>query len=167
MQYKLSHNIETGLDTFWSLFLDPEFNRKLYLEHLKFTEYNVLEDSVANDGTRVRRVQCLPKIDIPPAAKAFFGNSAGYTEVGRFDPVARRYAMEVSPAFGGDKVKMSGQIWAEPVGPRQVTRHVTGEVTVKIFGLSKLIEKVTQQQSHDTYQKSAEFTNHWIEAKGL
>jgi hypothetical protein len=167
MEYSLSHTIETGLDTFWSLFLDPEFNRKLYLEHLKFTEYNVLEDNVASDGSRVRRVQCLPKIDIPPAAKAFFGNSAGYTEVGRFDPVARRYSMEVSPAFGGDKVKMRGQIWAEPAGPKQVTRYVTGEVTVKIFGLSKLIEKVTQQQSRDTYQQSADFTNRWLQERGL
>jgi hypothetical protein len=168
MHYELSHTINTDPETFWSkLFFDPELNRTLYVEELKFTSYKVLEDHTAPDGSRSRRLECVPKIDVPAAARAFFGNSAGYTEIGRFDPTARRYFMDVIPAFGADKIQMKMQIWVEPIGPKQITRHIAGDATVKIFGLSRLIESVTQQQSRDTYSRAAEVMNRWIAQKGL
>ena len=83
MRYTQDHLIETDVEKFWELFFDPEFNRALYLDHLKFTTFHVVEDVKAADGSRQRRIECVPKIDVPAPARAFFGNSAGYTEVGR------------------------------------------------------------------------------------
>lgn len=106
------------------------------------------------------------KIDIPPAARAFFGNSAGYTEVGRFDPLTRRYHLNAIPAFGADRIKLTSEIWADSVGPGRIERHVIGEAIVNIFGLSKLIEGVTRQQTRDQYGQAAEFMNRWVHKKG-
>ena len=67
MHYSHRHTIESDVETFWKLFFDPDFNRALYLEHLKFTTYRVLEDQLAPDGTRQRRIEC---VDDAPAQVA-------------------------------------------------------------------------------------------------
>ena len=87
MRYTIKHTIETDIDTFWNLFFDSEFNRALFVDELGFTTYQVLEDSRDPDGVVRRRLECTPKIELPAPARKIFGNSAGYTEVGRFDPV--------------------------------------------------------------------------------
>jgi hypothetical protein len=44
-----------------------------------------------------------------------------------FDPQARRYYLNAIPGFGADRIKMTNEIWTEPVGSNRIERHVSGE----------------------------------------
>lgn len=169
MRYTIKHTIETDLETFWSkLFFDPEFNRSMFLDHLGFTSYRVLEDRTDPDGTRHRRVESTPKVELPAPARKLFGDNLSYTEVGRFDPSTKHYFVDaLPPKVAGDKVKTTSEIWAEPVSDKRIERIVTVDCSVKVFGLGTLLEGIIEQQTRDNYAKAAEYTNRWIREKGL
>ncbi|MET0386753.1 MAG: DUF2505 domain-containing protein [Polyangiales bacterium] len=168
MRYTIKHTIETDVDTYWSkLFFDAEFNRSMFVDHLGFTSYQVLEDRTDPDGTRHRKVEATPKIELPAAARKIFGDSFGYTEVGRFDPTARRYFIQVLPKVGGDKIKTTAEIWFEPVGDKRCERVVSIDTSVKVFGLGTLLEGFIEQQTRDSYARGADYTNRWIKEKGI
>ena len=168
MRYTIKHTIETDLETFWSkLFFDAEFNRAMFVEGLQFTTYEVLEDAHDPDGTVRKRVECSPKIELPAAARKIFGNSVGYTEIGRYDPKLKKYFADVVPKVAADKVKTTSETWAEARGDKRCERIVQVDTTVKVFGLGTLLEGFIEQQTREQYAKSAEFTNRWIRDKGL
>jgi len=168
VRYTIKHTIETDIDTFWNkVFFDPEFNRSMFVDHLGFTTFNILEDRTDPDGTRHRRVECTPKVEMPAAARKIFGDSFGYTEVGHFDPVAKRYHVQVLPKVGADKSKTTTEIWAEARGEKRLERIVTVDNSIKVFGLGTLLEGFVEQQTRDSYAKAAEFTNRWLKEKGL
>lgn len=168
MRYTIKHTIETDIDTFWGkVFLDAEFNRTLFLDFLGFTTYRVLEERTEPNGVIHRRVECVPKVELPAAARKLFGDNVGFTEVGTFDPATKRYHVDVLPNFGGDKIKTTTDIWTEPLSEKRCERVVSVDTTVKVFGLGTLLEGVIEQQTRDSYARGAEFTNRWIREKGL
>lgn len=174
MRYTIKHLIDTDIDTFWNkVFFDPEFNRALFIEALGFTTYNVLEDKRDADGTIHRRIECVPKVELPAAARKIFGHSAGYTEIGTFDPKTRKYTVDVIANMAADKIKTKSEIWVEPratpgtLGDKRVERVVTVDNTVKVFGLGTLLEGFIEQQTRDSYNRGADFTNRWIKEHSL
>jgi hypothetical protein len=168
VRYTIKHTIETDVDTFWEkLFKDAEFNRAMFVEGLRFITYNVLEDVQEPDGTVRKRVECAPKIELPAPARKIFGDTAGYTEIGRFDPKQRKYFADVIPKVAADKIKTSSELWVEPRGDKRCERLVVVDNSVKVFGLGTLLEGFIEQQTRDQYSKSADFTNRWIREKGL
>jgi hypothetical protein len=168
VRYTIKHTIETDIDTFWNkVFFEPEFNRRLFIEHLGFTSYQVLEDRTDPDGVRHRRVDCVPKIELPAPARKVFGDNLGFVEVGRYDPAVKRYYVQVLPKTGGDKIKTTTEIWAEPLGDKRIERVVSIDSSVKIFGIGTLIEGFIEQQTRDSYARGAEYTNRFIREQGL
>lgn len=171
MRYTIKNTIETDIDTFWNkVFFDAEFNRALFVECLGFTTYNVLEDKREADGTIRRRIECVPKVELPAAARKIFGQSAGYTEVGVFDPKTRKYTVDAIANMAADKIKTKSEIWVEPrgnPGDKRIERVVTVDNTVKVFGLGTLLEGFIEQQTRDSYNRGADFTNRWIKERGL
>jgi hypothetical protein len=149
------------------VFFDAEFNRGLFVDCLGFTTYDVLEDRKDPDGTVHKRVQCVPKVELPAAAKKIFGSGAGYTEVGRFDPITKKYSVDVIANVAADKIKTKSEIWVEPRGEKKVERFVMVDNTVKVFGLGTLLEGFIEQQTRDSYNRGADFTNRWIKDHGL
>ena len=168
MRYTIKHTIETDVETYMSkLFFDAEFNRAMFVEGLNFTHYQVLEDVREPDGTVRKRVEATPKIELPAAARKIFGNSVGYTEIGRYDPALKKYFADVVPKVAADKVKTTSEIWAEARGDKRCERIAQLDTTVKVFGLGTLLEGFIEQQTREQYAKAAEFTNRWIRDKGL
>jgi hypothetical protein len=167
VRYTIKNFIDTDVDTFWNqLFFNAEFNRTLFMDHLGFKSYQVVEERKDPDGVVHRRVECLPNIEMPAAAQKIFG-SAGYTEIGRYDPAQRKYFVEVIPKMAADRVKTKSELWVEPRGEKRCERVVTVDNTVRVFGLGTLIEGYIEQQTRDSYGRGAEFTNRWIREKGL
>jgi len=168
VRYTIKHTIETDVDTFWNkLFFDAEFNRALFTEGLRFVTYNVLEEVREPSGVVRKRVECTPKIDLPAPARKIFGDTAGYVEIGRYDPTQKKYFADVVPNVATEKIKTTSETWAEPRGDKRCERIVMVDTTVKAFGLGTILEGFIEQQSRDQYSKAAEFTNRWIREKGL
>ena len=168
MRYTIKHTIDIDAETYMTkLLFDPELNRRLFLEHLGFTQYRVLEERTDPDGVIHRKVEAAPKLEMPAPARKLFGETFGYTEVGRYDPKVKRYYVQITPKMGGDKVKNTVEIWAEPLDAKRCERVVSVDNSVKVFGLGTLIEGFVEQQTRDSYAKAAEFTNRFIREKGL
>ena len=168
MRYTIKHTIETDVDTYMTkLLFDAEMNRRLYVEQLGFTTYRLLEERTDPDGVIHRKVEATPKLELPAPARKIFGDNLGYTEIGRYDPKAKRYYVQVAPKMGAEKIKTTVEIWAEPLDGKRCERIVSVDNTVKVFGLGTLIEGFVEQQTRDNYAKAAEFTNRYIREKGL
>jgi Protein of unknown function (DUF2505) len=167
VRYTIKHTIETDVDTFWKLFLDAEFNRSLCVDGLQFTVYHVLEDIREPSGAARKRIECSPKIELPAPARKIFGETIGYTEIGRFDPTQKKYFADVVPKVAAEKVKTTSETWAESRGDKRCERLVQVDTTVKVFGLGGLLEGFIEQQTRDQYAKAAEYMNRWIRDKGL
>jgi len=168
VRYTIKHTIETDSDTFWNkVFFNPEFNKRLFIEHLGFTSYQILEERTDPDGVAHRRVECVPKVELPAPARKVLGDNLGFIEVGRFDPAVRRYYVQVIPKTGGDKIKTTTEIWTEPLGDKRCERVVSVDSSVKIFGIGTLIEGFIEQQTRDSYAKAADYTNSWLHDNNL
>ena len=168
MRYTIRHTFNTDADTFWGkIFFDPDYNETLFLKHLGFTSYKLLELDKQADGSIKRRVECTPKVEIPAAVKKVIGDTASYVETGRFDPKTKRFSVEVQPRVAADRIKTKVSMWVEPRGDKQVERVVEVDSTVKVFGVGGVIEKLIENATRTSYDQAAAFTNQWIASKGL
>jgi hypothetical protein len=167
MKVTISHDFAIDPDTFWSkIFFDTDFNRALYIDHLGFPEWQVVEERDA--GTEiVRRVRVTPKQDAPAVIKKLAGNSFSYTEEGRYDKAAKRYRFRVVPSAMADKFRTEGELRAEPLGEKQMRRVVEMTIDVKIALVGGTVESFVQKQTQESYAQAAAFTNRWIKDKGL
>lgn len=167
MQYRISHQLNTDVETFWRMFFEDAFNEALYRDHLKFSVFRVLSSETAADGTVRRRVESAPPVELPAAAKKVLGDATSYVEEGTFDPQRKRYTVDVIPAAAADKIKTRAELWVEARGDKRCERVVEVSNEVKIFGIGKMLEKFIEQQTRKTYDEAAAFTNRWIADKGL
>ena len=76
---KMSHEINCDEDTFWKLFLDKEFNEKLYRDGLGFPEFSVLEQR-ETDTQILRKAAGQPKMNMPGPVAKLLGNNFRYVE---------------------------------------------------------------------------------------
>lgn len=168
MRYTIRHTFNTDQDTFWNkVFFDKAYNEALFKQHLKFRQYDLLSLDNRPDGNVERKVLCVPNVEIPAAARKILGETAGYTEVGRFDAKTKRFSADVIPKVGADTIKTKVTMWVEPRGDKKVERVCEVDNTVKVFGLGKVLEAFIEKQTRDSYDAAAEFTNRWIADKGL
>jgi len=168
VRYTIRHIFNTSEDTFWDkVFFDTEYNETLFRKHLGFQQYQLLALDTRPDGSVERKVLGVPNVEIPAAARKFLGDTAGYTELGRFDPKTKRFTADVIPKVGADTIKTKVTMWVEPRGERRIARLCEVDNTVKVFGLGKMLEGFIEKQTRASYDAAAEFTNRWLAEKGL
>lgn len=165
----LRHEIDTDEDTFWSkIVFDEGFNKKLYLDELKFPQWKLLE--MKDDDAKIsRRVLVEPATnDLPgPLKKALGGDALAYTEDGTFDKKSKRYTFKVIPSLMPDKTKVSGELWVEKVGDKKIRRMCRIAVEVKVFVVGSMIEDRILKDLQSSYDQSTTATNKHIKEQGL
>lgn len=168
MQFTVRHIYETDSDTHWNkIFFDEEYNRALFLDHLKFTECRILSFKREDDGTIRRRLEIAPRVEIPKAIKKVLGDSANYVEEGSFDPINKKWNFAIIPHVASKKIETRGELWIEARGEKRVERICVVNTEVKVFGIGKLVEEMIEKQTRASYDQAAAFTNKWINEKGL
>lgn len=162
--FTVRHTFEgVDVDTFWEkIFFDQEFNRRLYLDELKFETYEVVEQQSEPNGVVTRRVRQTPRSDAPAVVKKLVGDSVSYIEEGRFDPQTKRWRYSITPSKMADKIRIGGEFWVEPKGENAVERVCTVDLEVKVFGVGKTVEGFIEKQTKDSYEKAASFTQRYI-----
>jgi hypothetical protein len=168
MKFTVKHTLDIGADAFWKkLFFDAEYNRRLFLEALKFQEWQVLEEKDLGGGAIQRKVRQTPQVAVPSILKKVVGDSFYYTEEGRFDPERKRWSYRIVPSKLADKILTSGEFWVEPLGDKKVQRFCTVDLEIKIFGVGGAAESFVEKQTREIYDQAAAFTNRYIQEKGL
>src|SRR5690606_2606171 len=164
----LEHTYGCSEDTVWNqVFLGEDYNRRLYLEGLRFHEWREIERQDQGEALR-RTVEVVPRIgDLPGPLKKVVGDGIRYKEIGNYDKNRRRYRIEVVPSSLADKLSVTGELFTEPLGEARCRRVFQGDVTAKIFGIGGMLEKRLIEDMQKSYARGAEFTNGYIREKGL
>jgi hypothetical protein len=163
---RIEHTYEVSEDTFWNeFFLDEEYNRRLYLEALKFHAYAVSKQDESGDEVR-RTLEVTPKLgDLPGPMKKVLGDNMSYREEGVYDRGKRRYRVNIVPASLAGKIKVTGEMYTEPLGEKQCRRVFEANVEVKVLGLGKMMEKRIITDLEKSYAVGARFTNEYAKEK--
>jgi hypothetical protein len=163
----LRHDMSCDADTYWEkCVLTEDYNKRLFLEGLKFQKYELLEQK-DNGDTVTRRVKAEPEAaNLPAVMKKVVGDSLGYTEEGSYDRKTKVYTFRTIPAAFPDKVKIKGTMRCEPTGEKKVVRVVEIDVDVKIFAVGGMIEERIVADIKQSYGKAADFTNVYVKEKG-
>jgi hypothetical protein len=164
---RIEHLIQCSDDTFWKLFFDAEFNRKLFYDELGFEAWKLV--SLEDGESRIDRVvDVIPKMgDLPGPLKKLLEGGAGYRETASFDKAAKRMKIVVEPNSLQGKLHITGLLYTQPSGDGKCRRVYESNVVAKIFGLGGMIESRIQSDVKASHEKAAEFTNRWVKEKGL
>jgi hypothetical protein len=164
----LRHEFDCDEDTYWEkVFFDPEFNRRLYLDALKFPAYKLID--LKDDGSRRTRVVHIdpPLGNLPPPMKKIVGDKLSYVEEGLFDRKTKRYSFRSTPSVMADKTKNSGELRCENLGEKKIARVARITVEVKVFMIGGMIEEKILGDLRHSYEEAAKFTRGYLKEKGL
>lgn len=159
---KLSHEIHCDEETFWKLFLDREYNEKLYKEGLQFPDWSILEQTETDTEIR-RTTKGRPKIaNVPGPVAKILGDGFGYTETGSMKKGERVWHYKLVPSTMPDKIRQEGTVRTEVAGPGKIRRVVELVLEVKIFGIGGMVESTTEKQLREGWDASAAYLNTWV-----
>lgn len=158
---RIEHAFECDPEAYWELFFSAEFNRKLFLERLRFQRWEVTKTEPTAHGFR-RRVEAEPPpLNLPgPLARVFKGG-IGYSEDGEYDKDRSLYTLRAVSNSLPDRLLVSGEISVVP-DPRGCKRIYVSKVTAKVFGVGGLIEDRVLSDLERSLNKAAEFTEKWL-----
>jgi len=157
-----THEINCDEATFWELFLDKDFNEKLYKQGLDFPEWSIVEQSETDSEVK-RTTKGKPRLkNIPGPVAKILGDSFGYTETGTMDKKTKVWRYKLTPSTMADKIKQEGVMKIQPAGDGKIKRVVELVIEAKIFGIGGMLEKTTEAQLRDGWDASAVFMNKWI-----
>jgi hypothetical protein len=161
----LKHEINCDEARFWELFMDKDFNEKLYKEGLGFPEWRIVEQ-VETDTEIKRTTTGRPKLaNIPGPVAKVLGDRFGYTETGSMNKATKVWKYKLTPTTMADKIKQEGTMRIEPAGEGKVRRVVELLIEAKIFAIGGMVESTTEKQLSDGWSDSAKFMNKWIADK--
>ena len=164
-KFTVTHEINCNEETFWKLFLDKEFNERLY-KHLGFPQFTILSQE-ENDQKVTRKVHGQPKMDMPGPVAKLLGSSFSYDEEGALDKKSKVWSWKMTPSALADKMRNGGTMRVEKVGDDKVRRIADIDIEAKIFGVGGLIESSAEKQLRQGWDDSAVYMNNYIaENKG-
>jgi hypothetical protein len=164
----LRHEFDCDEDTYWEkVTFDPEFNKRLYLEVLKFPSYELVEQK-EDDAKLTRRVRIDPPLgNLPGPVKKAIGDKFSYVEEGAFDKKTKRYSFKVTPSTMADKTKNFGELYVEKLGDKKIVRIAKITVEVKVFMIGGMVEEKISSDLRHSYEEAAKFTRTFLKEKGL
>ncbi len=157
----MTHALDCDVEKFWSLFLDPEYNKKLYLEGLGFKAFDVLE--MTKDRRHLRGV---PKMNVPGALAKLLGDSFGYEDRGSLDAATNTFRWKMTPNTLGDKLFTEGTVRVEPAGDGKIRRVSEATIEAKVFGLGGMLEATTEKEIREGIEKEVRYMQRWLARTG-
>ena len=155
MQLTLKHDLAIGEALFWQWFVDAEFNRKMYLEHLRFPRFELVSLERRPDGTWQRHLRAQPNVALPAPLRGLLGGSTGYEEHAEIDCAGRRFRARFVPAAAPERVRAEARIWTVAHAPDAIARHVQLEVEVSAPLFARMLERFILDRTAETFEASA------------
>jgi len=100
-------------------------------------------------------------MDAPGPVAKLLGDNFGYTEKGTFDKGTKIYKFVITPTSMAEKLKNEGTVRIEAKGDKCL-RVVDVVAEAKIFGVGGMVEKMTEKQTRDGWDRSAAFLNKYV-----
>ena len=160
MHFQVDHTFASiALEAYEALYFAPEFNAALNASlQLQCT----LELFTCTLEQIQRTTQVRPERPLPaPVAKFLGSDSFAYTEELTYWPAKRQGIWRIEPHMMANRIESGGSL-AFAQASSGVTRTLTGDVKVKIFGLGTTIERLVMAEVHKSYDAAARFTETWL-----
>lgn len=160
---RIEHTYDCSAEVFWNqLFLDDEYNRKLFVEELHFSSWRVLRQE--ERGSELHRViEATPPLGkLPAALERLLSEGLGYEEHGVLDRPNQRYRLEVKPRSLASKLTIQGELTTQPLSERSCRRIYVARAEARVFGVGGMLEQRLLDDIEKSYNKAAVFTNRWI-----
>jgi hypothetical protein len=142
---------------FWEMFFDEEFNRRLYLDTLRFLEIEVIAQTETS-----RCMRAVPQVDLPGPLMKLFGPRFGYEERGELDRAAGEWRWYAVPSTLADKIETKGVMRISPRGDGGIRRSDEITIEARVFAVGGLIELTSEKQLRALWEKEAPFTERWL-----
>jgi hypothetical protein len=162
VNFVMQHELHTSVEQFWAeIFRGEEFNRALYIDHLRFG----YELELWNPATGRRRARVWPTNSIPKALAKVLGDKISFVEEGTCDDDLNRYDFRVIPSALPERIQVHGTVVTAPLGDRTCERTVTFEIEARVFGIGHAIESFLETTTRKQYEDNATFINEYLAAK--
>jgi hypothetical protein len=166
---RIEHVYDCSAEVFWNqIFLDEEYNQKLFLDALHYGVWRVLRSE--ERGNELHRVleasPPLPK-DLPKVLEKLLSDGLGYEEHGVLDRAKQRYRVDVKPRSLANKLTIQGELSTEAISERSCRRIYLARAEARVLGVGGMIEQLLLDEIAKSYDKSAVFTNRWIAERKL
>lgn len=161
---RIEHVYDCSAEVFWKqIFLDEEYNRKLFLGELRYGAWKVLR-SEERGNELYRVIEASPPLpgDLPVVLKKLLSDGLGYEEHGVLDRAKQRYRVDVKPKSLASKLTITGDLSTEPLSERSCRRIYVARAEARVLGVGGTIEQRLLDDIEKSYNKSAVFTNRWI-----
>jgi uncharacterized protein DUF2505 len=160
---RIEHIYDCSAEVFWNqLFLDDEYNRKLFVDELHFSVWRVLKQE-ERAGEVHRVIEATPPLgDLPSPLKRLLSEGLGYEERGVLDRKSQRYTLEVTPRSLASKLTIRGELFTQPISESSCRRVYIGRAEARVLGVGGMIEQRLLDDIEKSYNKAAVFTNRWI-----
>lgn len=152
----MRHDLPGTPERFWAGFLDRDTIVAMYLDALGATSAEVVSQEGDLASGVHRTLHAEQPIDAPGPIRKLMGDTAGTTEVGRFDPDPGVWTFTTTPSTLADKITLAGTIRVEPTSGGCV-RIFDLDAKVGVFGIGKVFEAFIEAQTRDAQDRTAAF----------
>jgi hypothetical protein len=159
--YRPRHEIDCTPARFWELYLDSDFQNRLYLEGLGWERPEITIERDDEDEFR-RTMIANPKVMVSGVVEKLIKHTLGFVETGVFDRKAGVFRLKHRTNIFGDKFRLEGEMRIDPVGEHRCRRVAKLEAESYVFGIGRIIEKAAEGNMKKGWDDSAVFFNRWV-----
>jgi hypothetical protein len=149
--------LDCDTDTFWKVFFDDEYAKRLHREGLGFREIEILDKTESS-----RRLRAVPSMEVPPAVERLLGDRFGYEERGTLDKERGEWRWSMVPNALGGKLRTEGTVRVEAAGDGKTRRRDEVTIEASVFGVGGLIEGAAEKQLKISWEKEETFLKKWL-----
>lgn len=162
MRFQQNLTFDFPPDVMQKYLTDEKALEYLKNNHPDIRDIQVLEDREEGDR-RVVQMKYVTDVSLPGPIKKVVGGAASQSMVMRFivNKKDNSGTMEMIPSQMADKIKISGKVTQEKRGDHWV-QFMSGEATVKVFGVGKMIEKLLVEKIQSSSETETRLRNEYI-----
>lgn len=145
MRITIRQTLQCDAKSYWKLFFSQPF-LDAYWAELGWTDGQVDQSGKPPKAT-TRSSSWVAPVDAPGPVKKIFGSTQKVSDSGTYDPAGGTFTYAVTPGTMPDKVKISGVVTVTDNGDGTCSRANDVEVSVKIFGIGRLVEGTIEKET--------------------
>lgn len=158
--FRLEHEIPCSEKEFWNVFLNRDFNERLFRTEIGFHEFDIVEQT-ETDRDLIRICHARPKIPLLQDLGArLMGKRFRFVEHGRFDKAEKHWTWRLTASVMPDKFSNEGSVRVEPRGDKCL-RIVEVRLEARTL-LGSMLEKSAEKRIRDGWNGSARFMSEWL-----
>lgn len=160
MKMLVRHRFDCSAQRLWDLVLDDAYQEAVDAQS-GLTRELLSERKSARE--LIRKIRFTPDKTLPPAmARAVGKDKMSYVQEQRWKLGELKMFWTVVPDVMGDRVRSKGDFQLRALGPAQVERLVTGEISANIPLMGSRVEKMVVADIEKGYERTADLTRDWL-----